>query len=172
MTATPSMPAAHPPSTDRSSSRAAGILPYIGVILFVIHIGGMLLAGPPADFGRQVVMFGVFYMIGISGVGAGISHIFFGPRIARSIGWEWSPFETEVGFANLGFGLAGLMATSFGPAFWLAVIIANGVFRVGAGVGHIREMITRHNYAINNTAILFINFVVPAFLLAGWYAWT
>lgn len=39
------------------------------------------------------------------------------------------------------------------------------------GIGHIREIMVKKNYAINNTAILFINFAVPAFLLLAWYAW-
>jgi hypothetical protein len=63
------------------------------------------------------------------------------------------------------------MASSYDSDFWLAVIVANGVFRAGAGIGHVREIVQKGNYAINNTAILFLNFVVPAFLLLAWLAW-
>jgi hypothetical protein len=162
---------APPDAAPHKSSPWLGVLPFIGVILFVIHAFTIVTGSRDAGWERDLVEIGVVYMIGVAGIGGGISHILFGPKISRSIGWEQSPFEFEVGVANLGFGVAGCMASSYSPDFWLAVIVANGVFRVGCGVGHIRAMVKDHNFAINNTAILFLNFVVPAFLYFGWQAW-
>lgn len=155
----------------RKSNPLLGVLPFIGVILFVIYAITTVTGDRSGDWERGLAENAVFYMIGIAGVGAGISHLLFGPTIARSIGWESSPFQLEVGFANLGFGIAGLVATSHSTEFWLAVIVANSVFRVGCGFGHIRQIVQERNYAINNTAILFLNFVVPAFLFFAYYAW-
>jgi len=155
---------------EHRSSPILGVLPYIGVILFLFHAAGLVISQPD-DWKQSIVEIGVVYMIGVAGIGAGISHIFFGRSISRSIGWEPSPFEFEVGVAGLGFGIAGVMASSYDPDFWLAVIVANGVFRVGAGIGHVREIVQKGNYAINNTAILFLDFMVPAFLLLAWLAW-
>jgi hypothetical protein len=161
------------PATPRAgrSSPLLGLLPYIGVILFLVHATGLVI-GQPNDWEQSIVEIGVVYMIGVACVGGGISHIFFGRSISRSIGWDPSPFETEVGFANLGFGVAGLMASSYDPEFWLAVIVANGIFRAGAGIVHVREIVQKGNYAINNTGILFNDFAVPAFLLLTWLIWT
>lgn len=153
------------------SSRLLGVLPYIGAILFAWHAGQILLGSRTGDWKQDIVMFGVIDLIGIAGIGAGVAHVVFGPPIARSIGWEHTPFQTEVGFANLGFGIAAVMAASQSPEYWLAVIIANGVFRAGAGLVHIREMVTHRDFAINNTMILVVNFVVPAFLYLAWHAW-
>jgi hypothetical protein len=146
----------------------AGLLPYIGVILFTIHVGVMLLTATPQSWSTEtVILYGVIYMIGWAGIGAGISHIFFGRRISASIGFGANPYEREVGFADLGFGVVGVLAGSYEPSFWIAIIFANAIFRIGCGVGHIMELVRHKNLAVNNTAILLIDFGVPAFLLIG-----
>ena len=76
-----------------------------------------------------------------------------------------------VGFADLAYGIAGVIAASFSPDYWFAVILISSIFRVGCGIGHIRSIIRDKNYAINNTAILFVNFVVPAFLIFAYLTW-
>ena len=81
------------------------------------------------------------WLIGGQGITAGCLHIFFGPKIAASIGWKPSPFEYEVGVANLGIGVAGIMAGSYGRQYWLALIIVSTIFLWGAAIGHIWEMI-------------------------------
>ncbi|KQR26275.1 DUF6790 family protein [Microbacterium sp. Leaf151] len=148
-----------------------GLLPFIGVILFVIATVAQFAGGAGENWGPTLVTNAVVYMIGWAGIGAGISHIFFGNRISKTIGFEKSPYELEVGFADLAFGIAGLIAANFSPDYWLAVILSSSIFRVGCGIGHIRSMIRDKNFAINNTAILFVNFVVPAFLLFAFFTW-
>jgi len=154
------------------SNPLLGLLPFIGVALFLAHIIYSLITDTTSEWPEELVQFGVYYLIGWAGIGGGISHLFFGNKISASIGWERSPFETEIGLANLGFGIAGVLALNYGPEFWWAVIIANSVFRVGAGVGHIRSMARDRNFAVNNTSILAVDFLVPAFLIFGYFAWT
>jgi hypothetical protein len=163
-----------PTATDKprkASNPMLGVLPFIGVILFLCHIGYGLLTGATSDWPRGLVQYGVYYLIGWAAIGGGISHVFFGRKISASIGWDPSPFETEVGFANLGFGVAGVLALNYSSDFWWAVILANSVFRVLAGVGHIRSMVRDKDYSVNNTGILFLDFLVPAFLVVGYLSW-
>ncbi len=148
-----------------------GLLPFVGVILFLIATVMQFAGGPGEDWGKNLVLNAVVYMIGWSGIGAGISHIFFGARISRTIGFEKSPYELEVGFADLAYGVAGVIATQFSADYWFAVILISSIYRVGCGVGHIRSIIRDKNYAVNNTAILFVNFVVPAFLVFAYLTW-
>jgi hypothetical protein len=181
MTISPSMtktaPAPEPatsapePARRRKPRLLLGLLPFIGVILFAVSAVQTVTGGRPADWQHQLALAAVVYLIGWAALGAGISHIFFGKAISRSIGFARSPFELEVGFANLGFGVAALMAGSFQKEYWLAIIVANSIFRVGCGVGHIKQIIMDRNFAINNTAILFLNLVVPAFLVFTYLAW-
>ena len=53
------------------------------------------------------------FIIGVAGSGFGgfIAHVFISDEIAESIGWDaGSPFQLEVGFANLAIGLLGAIA--------------------------------------------------------------
>jgi len=165
------MPTTSAVTKVQKSSPLLGLLPYIGVILFVVTAVPIWFGDHTGDWHQQLVSNGVQYLIGWAALGAGISHLFFGPKIARSIGWAPSPFQLEVAFANIAFGVVGLLATSHTPEFWLAIILASAIYRFGCGYGHIKQIVQARNFAINNTAILFLNFVVPAALLAMYYAW-
>jgi hypothetical protein len=162
----PTMTPTHP----KRRRSALSILPFLGLILFAAS-AVPLLADPPSDWRHELLQNGVVYLIGWAGIGAGISHLLFAKKTSTSIGWAASPFETEVGFADLAMGIAGVMASGQPSTFWFAVIIINAIFRVGCGVNHARDVVQRHNLATNNTKILVINFGVPAFLLLGWFAW-
>jgi hypothetical protein len=162
---------------DSSSTAAAkprhqwigGLLPYIGVILFAIAVIWNAVTGNLT--GHRVLDDGITYLIGWAGLGAGISHIVFGARIAKTIGFRANDFQTEVGFANLGMGVAGLMSQTVHAEFALALIVINSIFRIGAGLVHIRSAVRDRNFAVNNTAILGVDFLVPVFLICAYLAW-
>ncbi len=161
-----------PPPVGGQRRRAnvrAGILPFIGVILFAVVTIPQFIGDGGEGWGPALVANGVTYLIGWAGIGAGISRIFFGRRISKSIGFDKRPYELEVGFADLAMGIVALLAVGYSPEFSLAVILINAIFRVGCGIGHIRSLIRDRNVAINNTAILFIDFVVPAFLITAYF---
>ena len=166
-------------STDHSPVRAQrrpspilGVLPFIGVILFVATAIPIVFGERVGDWQFELLQNGVIYMIGWAGIGAGISHLFFGRKISASIGWAPSPYELEVGFADLAMGIGGVMAGSYGTQYWLAMIVVSSVFRIGCGIGHVRQMFQERDFAPNNTTVLFTNFAVPAFLILTYVAWT
>ena len=148
-----------------------GILPFIGVILFAIATILQFANGAGAHWGPQLVSNAVVYLIGWAMLGAGVSHLLFGKRISKTIGFAQSPYEIEVGWADLAMGIVALMSVHYSSDFALAIIFASSIYRVGCGIGHIRSMIRDHNFAPNNTLILVINFLVPAFLIYAFYAW-
>jgi hypothetical protein len=146
--------------------------PFVGVISFAIAEIVWLASGDDTDWRRILVMNAVTYLIGAQAFAAGVGHMFYGPPIARSIGWQPSPFQWEVGGANLGIGIAGVMAGSFGTEYWLAVIVMGLTFLWVAGIGHIRQIVKERNLAINNAGpILFLDFLAPAFCLVVWLLW-
>jgi hypothetical protein len=61
------------------------------------------------------------FPLGLLGLWAFIDHVFFAGRSVASIGWTTSPFQYEVGVANLGLGLASLYAAFGGFETRLAV---------------------------------------------------
>jgi hypothetical protein len=169
---TESKPAITPEiSHRRESFHVGGLLPYIGVMLFLLATVEQFAKGTTDQWGRTLVANAVTYLIGYAMVGAGISHIFFGARISKTIGFAKSPYEMEVGFADLAMGAVALIAVNYPLEFSLPIILISSIFRVGCGVGHIRSMVQDRNFAINNTLILGVNFLVPAFLLVAYYAW-
>jgi hypothetical protein len=171
MSTSTEQPASASGTSSRKPSWLGAVLPLIGVILFIVATILQFASGAGEHWGPVLVGNAVTYLIGWAGVGAGISHLFFGEHISKTIGFAKSPYELEVGFADLAMGVVALIAGSFSQDFSLAVILISSIFRVGCGIGHIRSMIQDRNFAPNNTAILFTNFVVPAFLLFAYFTW-
>lgn len=148
-----------------------GLLPFIGVFLFLGATAVQLAGGLEPGWQQETFRNAVAYLVGWAMVGAGISHLFFGRRISQSIGFTADRYEFEVGAADFAMGLVALLAASYAPEFAWAIVLASSIYRVLCGVGHIRSMIRDRNFAPNNTSILFVNFVVPAFLVWACVSW-
>jgi hypothetical protein len=104
----------------------------------------------------------VFFNVGVGYLYNFIMHGFFGKMSAAFIGWADSPFQFEVATASLGFGLVGFIAAFRSFDLRLAAIVGPSMFTLGAAVGHIREMITAHNFAPGNAGVIFyMDIVVP-----------
>ncbi len=93
--------------------------------------------------GYQMIFFGLF-------------HIFFGDKIASFIGWEkGSPFQYEVGLADLAMGVLGIMCGYYTEQFWLAAIIMSSIFLWGCVVGHLRDMVKNKNFNPGSAGFIF-----------------
>ena len=114
---------------------------------------------------------GLTWLVGVSGIAPGSGHLFMPAPVAASIGWPTSRFQWEVGLANVGYGVAGVMAPSYGRKFWLATIVVFSIFMLGAAVGHIRSMLAEHNCAPGNTGyISWYDLLAPAPLITLYIA--
>ena len=107
---------------------------------------------------ETILFYILFINVGLSGLLAFYGHAFMADKVAASIGWApGSPFQFEVAVANLAFGVLGVLCIRFRDGFWLATGIGYATFLFGAAYGHIREIITAGNYAVNNAGpILYI----------------
>jgi hypothetical protein len=91
-----------------------------------------------------------------------VMHVFFQSTAAAYIGWQPSPFETEVGFASLGFAAVALLAFKGPYALRVGAVVGPSFFLLGAAGGHVYQMITAHNFAPGNAGIIFwMDIVVP-----------
>jgi hypothetical protein len=72
------------------------------------------------------------FPVGLLSLWAATGHIFFPAQAAAAIGWQTSPFQFEVGVANLGIGLAGLYAAFGGFEARLATNLVVAGFLGGA----------------------------------------
>ncbi len=140
---------------------------FVGVPLLgaIIHL---LVSKKPRSLNRITELLLLWYL----GVGIGVGSLFSGlvqvisPEIvAQSTGWGYSPFLREVGFANISYGILGLLAVRF-RNFWAPAIIAYAVFMWGAAAGHIYEIQQTANLSVGNAGtVLYLDILMPLFLI-------
>lgn len=119
---------------------------------------------------EKLIAWHVFFAIGVCFTWNFLMHGFFGETAARFIGWEDSPFQFEVATASLGFGLVGFVAAFRSYDLRLAAILGPSIFALGAGLGHIRQMVVAHNFAPGNAGLIFwMDFLIPLF--GYWLLW-
>ncbi|MET7464001.1 DUF6790 family protein [Nonomuraea sp. NPDC005501] len=88
---------------------------------------------------------GVLSMIG------GLGHIGpYAPQVAASIGWAHSPFQWEVGWADIAVGLIGFLSIWNRGSFMTAAVIAMAVLYWGDAIGHVMQWAAHGNTAPNN----------------------
>jgi hypothetical protein len=105
--------------------------------------------------------------VGFGSLWAFIGHAFFANQVASYIGWaSGSPFQMEVAFTNLAFGVLGLLCFKIRGNFWTATVIGVSVFYLGAAIGHVSNMFSTSNYSAGNVgADLVLNILVPLLLI-------
>jgi Family of unknown function (DUF6790) len=102
------------------------------------------------------------FPLGLLGLWAFVGHVFFPAQSAAAIGWADSPFQFEVGVANLGIGLASLYAAFKGFEARLAASLAGAAFLMGAGIIHVTDIVTVGDLAPGNAGpILVTDFLTP-----------
>lgn len=96
----------------------------------------------------------LLYAIGICLIYNFVMHVFFAETAAQFIGWENSPFQYEVGYASLGFGVAAILAYRGPFRARLVAIMGPALFFWGAAGGHIYQIIKEGNFAPGNAGIM------------------
>ena len=107
------------------------------------------------------------FSIGISYLYNFVMHVFFAKMAAQFIGWADSPFQYEVGFASLGFGLTGILAFRNIPGLRLAALLGPTCFLWGAAGGHVYQMVANGNFAPGNAGVVFWSDIFLPII--GWY---
>ncbi|MHA1242124.1 MAG: DUF6790 family protein, partial [Promethearchaeota archaeon] len=88
-----------------------------------------------------------------------IGHTLLANTIALDIGWPaGSPFQIELAFTQLGFGIMAMICIWKRDSIWIGLIYAKALFLFGAAGVHIWDIIVNHNLSHGNTGtILFVN---------------
>jgi hypothetical protein len=146
--------------------RVVVLVPVLGWVAAIIAAAIVIARGPrpvTLPLAAERLLRHVFiFPVGLMGLWAALGHLFFPAMVARTIGWQASPFQFEVGAANLGIGLAGLYAAFHSCEARLATGLAVACFLVGAGIGHVRDIIAAGNLAPGNAGpILFTDLLTP-----------
>jgi len=136
-------------ASSRFLERFGGFVHFVGLFWFVVFEIMQLVQHGTDGFHEATLQNAVICLIGINGIVAACGHLFFPVPTAAAIGWSaGGPFQWEVGMANLGIGVAGVIAGLFGHEYWLAVILVALIFLGGAAVGHLKEVILRKMWPV------------------------
>lgn len=132
----------------------------LSFVILALIAAAVSLARKPRPWSRQQVVEALFGYFLLFGIGFAylynfVMHVFFAEMAAAFIGWANSPFQYEVGFASLGFGVVGVLAFKQGLAFRAAAVIGPALFSWGAAGGHVYQMVVHHNFAPGNAGVVF-----------------
>jgi hypothetical protein len=139
--------------------------PLLGAIIAAIHILVRKYSGVAAL--ETFLMWQLAVGWGLSLLYGGMGHLFAPDQVAESSGWATgSPFQREVGMWDMAMGIVGLLCLKFRGEFWTAMIAGAGIFSIGAGLGHVWELVVNGNTAPNNAgAVIYIDILYPVFLV-------
>jgi hypothetical protein len=118
---------------------------------------------------RKIEAFLIFlFALGVAGSGISgfFGHLFLSDQVAEGVGWPvGSPFQLEMGFANLILGVLGIIAVGRRDGFREATVIAVAILGFGATIVHIIDILETGNLAPGNTIQNFSNIVRPVLLI-------
>ncbi len=156
------------------------ILSNFYVVLLIVAIATSIARIRGARVGRRpidgaYVLWGemLFYVYGLGNIYGGLFHAYAGDTVAASIGWQNSPFQYELGWFEIGYGVTALLSLWRGYQFRLAMTLPYSIFALAAAAQHISQMQHQHNYAPNNAGLLLWlgDVAIPLFvLLLAWMA--
>jgi hypothetical protein len=120
----------------------------------------------------KLVRYLFVFPLGLQGLWVFLGYMFLPEETSSAIGWAPSPFQFEVGVANLGLGLASLYAAFKGFEARAAVAIAAACFLAGAGFGHIMDLLAGDNLTPGNSGpVLITDFLTPIVVLILLILW-
>src|ERR1700679_1231132 len=94
--------------------------------------------------------------VGLMGLLTAYAHVFRPVQTSASIGWSTSPYEYEVGMADLTVGVLGICCLWLRGNFWLATTIVYSSLILGDAVGHLRQIVLNNNHAANNSGVFLV----------------
>jgi hypothetical protein len=96
----------------------------------------------------------ILYAVGLMYLYNFVVHTVFAETSAMFIGWANSPFQYEVGYASLGFGVAAIVAHGSNFTARLVAILGPSLFLWGAAVGHIHFILKTKNFSPGNAGVV------------------
>jgi hypothetical protein len=141
------------------------ILSNVPALSFVLAIAIAVARRDGRTLASRLLDWMLLLPVGLSFLWAGLFHVFAPQLAAASIGWEVSPFQFEIGVADIAIGLVGILSFWRGIGFKSAVVTYIVLFDIGVAIGHVRQAVVHGDYAANNFGLLLGLTVIQAVLL-------
>jgi hypothetical protein len=136
---------------------------HLPIILFVLALAIALLRGGGA---ARYLEWLLLLSVGFESLWGGLFHVFSPARAAAFIGWQVSPFQFEIGIADIAFGVVGVASFWRSIDFKAAVVWFAVIFLGGLAIGHVRQILEVGNFTAGNAgSLLAITIVKPLLLL-------
>ena len=129
-------------------------------VLLVLALALGALGRPRGDAPSRFLAWILLLPIGVVGLWAGITHVAFPQVAAAYIGWQVSPFQFEVGMADLAIGVTSCLAVWRTWDFRAAVVCVASIFLLGDAGGHVHQMVAAGNFAPGNAGVPFYTDVI------------
>lgn len=127
------------------------VLSNLHAVLFAAAVLIALRKGAP--LAARLLEWLLLLPIGVGYVWAGFFHVFFPEVAAQSIGWQVSPFQFEIGVADMSIGLLAILSFWRSLPFKSAVALYIVLFSIGVTIGHVRQAMGG-DFASNNFGLL------------------
>jgi hypothetical protein len=138
----------------------------VALVLASIHLAvSSKRRSSPGSIAETYLIYFFFFYVGVMGILTAYAHVLRPIQTSASIGWATSPFEYEVGMADLTVGVLGVLCVWIRGNFWLATAIANAVWLLGDAIGHIRELTIHNNHAPNNSGIFLVAEIITPLVI-------
>lgn len=149
------------------------VLLIIAIVVWIVKVRRARMRRRPIN--AAYVLWGelLFYVYGLANIYGGAFHAYSGNMVAASIGWQNSPFQYELGWFEIGYGLTALLSLWRGYQFRLAMTLPYSIFLLAAAAQHISQMQHQRNYAPNNAGLVLWlgDITIPlVVLLLSWMA--
>jgi hypothetical protein len=132
------------------------LLRNLPAVLLVIALAIAALRHRHGNAAERYLSWILLLPIGLTGLWAGIAHVAFPATAAAHIGWQVSPFQFEVGIADLAIGVTACIAFWRDLGFKAAAVCgAASLFLLGDAAGHVRQMMLAGNFAPGNAGVPF-----------------
>lgn len=143
---------------------------FIYTILPILAAGTLIVIDKSAHSRARKYEIFLIYLFGLgvtgSGIGGAFGHLFLSDIVAESVGWpSGSPFQLEMGFANLALGFLGAVAISRRDGFREATVLAATTLGFGATIVHFIDILQTGNLAPGNTLQNVSNILRPVMLI-------
>lgn len=145
------------------------VLTNMPAILFVaaLAIATLRRDGPPA---RRYLSWLLLLSVGAEMIWGGFFHVFLPQVAAAQIGWQVSPFQFEIGVADLSIGVVAVLSFWRSLSFKAAVVLYLVLFNIGVAIGHVRDAVVNANFSPDNFGLLLLLTIIKVPLLA-WLLW-
>ena len=122
--------------------------------MFVGAILAALVFNNPTYFPERLMNWLLLLSVGVMNLWAGLFHVFAPGMAAKSIGWQVSPFQFEIGVSDIAIGIVAIASFWRSLEFKAAVVAYITLFYIGIAIGHVRQVILTGNMSSNNFGLL------------------